>query len=35
LFDDMNTSIDHKKNEFILKHFFRSDDPGKRVPIEV
>jgi len=35
LFDDMNTSIDHKKNEYILKHFFRSDDPAKRTPIEV
>jgi len=35
LFDDLNKSSDHKKNEFILKHFFRSDDPAKRVPVEV
>ena len=35
MFDDLNTSIDFKKNEFILKHFFRSSDASKRVPIEI
>jgi len=35
MFDDLNTSIDFKKNEFILKHFFRSTDASKRVPIDV
>ena len=35
MFDDLNTSIDFKKNEYILKHFFRSSDPNKRVPIEI
>jgi len=34
-FDDLNHSIDYKKNEYILKHFFRSSDPTKRVPIEI
>lgn len=35
MFDDLNVSIDFKKNEFILKHFFRSSDANKRVPIEI
>jgi hypothetical protein len=35
MFDDLNTSIDFKKNEYILKHFFRSEDPEKRQEIEV
>lgn len=35
LFDDLNESVDFKKNEYILKHFFRSSDPALRVPVEV
>ena len=35
MFDDLNKSTDHLKNEYILKHFFRSADPSKRVPIHV
>jgi hypothetical protein len=35
MFDDLNTSIDFKKNEYILKHFFRSSDPNMRKAIEV
>ena len=35
LFDDLNVSHDFKKNEYILKHFFRSSDPSKRVPVSV
>jgi hypothetical protein len=35
LFDDLNTSNDHLKNEFILKQFFQSEDKTKRAPIEV
>ena len=35
MFDDLNTSIDFKKNEFILKHFFRSEDPLLRKEIEI
>lgn len=35
LFDDLNKSVDFKKNEYILKHFFRSSDPALRVPVEV
>lgn len=34
MFDDLNKSVDFKKNEFILKHFFRSSDPEKRVEID-
>lgn len=34
-FDDLNKSIDFKKNEFILKHFFQPKDPAKRREIEV
>lgn len=35
MFDDLNTSCDHLKNEYILKHFFRSKDPEKRTPVEI
>jgi hypothetical protein len=35
LFDDLNTSCDFKKNEYILKHFFRSEDPTLRKEIDV
>ena len=35
LFDDLDKSTDFKKNEYILKHFFRSKDPSKRVPVEI
>ena len=34
-FDDLNTSCDWKKNEFILKHFFQSKDPALRKAIDV
>jgi hypothetical protein len=34
-FDDLNKSIDFKKNEYILKHFFQSADPSMRKAIEV
>lgn len=35
MFDDLNTSIDWKKNEYILKMFFQSSDPSKRKDIDV
>ena len=35
MFDDLNKSCDFKKNEFILKHFFRSEDPKLRREIDV
>ena len=35
MFDDLNKSIDFKKNEFILKHFFRSENPKLRKEIDV
>jgi hypothetical protein len=35
MFDDLEKVVDFKKNEFILKHFFRSSDPSKRRPIDV
>lgn len=35
LFDDLNTSANWKKNEYILKHFFTSKDPTKRKEIDV
>jgi len=35
LFEDLDKSVDFKKNEFILKHFFRSSDPKERLPISV
>ena len=34
-FDDLNKSIDWKKNEYILKHFFQPSDPKLRKQIEV
>jgi len=34
-FDDLNTSIDWKKNEYILKLFFQSNDPKLRKEIDV
>lgn len=35
MFDDLNKSVDFKKNEFILKHFFQPKDPSKRKAIEI
>lgn len=35
LFDDLNKTNNHLKNEYVLKHFFRSEDPAKRKPVEV
>ena len=35
MFDDLNHSIDWKKNEYILKHFFLSSDPNKRKEVDV
>jgi hypothetical protein len=35
MFDDLNKSVDFKKNEYILKHFFVPEDPKLRKPIEV
>jgi hypothetical protein len=35
MFDDLNHSVDFKKNEYILKHFFRSEDPKLRKEIDV
>lgn len=35
MFEDLNKSVDFKKNEYILKHFFRSEDPSLRKPIEI
>ena len=34
-FEDLTNSNQHLKNEWILKHFFRSKDPQLRKPIEV
>ena len=34
MFEDLEKSCDHKKNEFILKHFFQSTDPKKRKDIK-
>jgi hypothetical protein len=34
-FDDLNKSIDWKKNEYILKHFFRSEKEEMRLPVDV
>jgi hypothetical protein len=34
-FDDLNKSIDFKKNEYILKQFFEAKDPTLRRKIEV
>ena len=35
MFDDLNKSVDFKKNEYILKHFFQSSDPKLRKVIEI
>jgi hypothetical protein len=35
MFDDLNKSIDFKKNEYILKHFFRSKNIDDRVPVDI
>ena len=35
LFEDLNKSIDWKKNEYVLKMFFQPEDETKRTPIEV
>lgn len=35
LFEDLNKSVDFKKNEFILKHFFQPKDPKLRKEINV
>ena len=36
LFEDLSKSENYlKKNEFVLKHFFRSSDPKKRTKIDV
>ena len=35
LFDDLDKSMDFEKNEYILKHFFRSSNPKERIPISV
>ena len=34
-FDDLNKSIDWKKNEYILKMLFQSSDPALRKEIDV
>jgi hypothetical protein len=34
LFDDLNKSIDWKKNEYILHHFFLAEDPTKRRKVD-
>jgi hypothetical protein len=35
MFEDLNTSVDWKKNEWILKHFFQSKDPLHRKAVDV
>ena len=35
MFDDLNKSIDYKKNEFVLKHFFEPKEKSQREPITV
>jgi hypothetical protein len=35
MFDDLNKSVDFKKNEYILKHFFVPKDPKLRKEIEI
>lgn len=35
MFDDLEKEHNHLKNEFVLKHFFRSADPKLRKPISV
>ena len=34
-FDDLNKSVDFKKNEYILKHFFQPKDNNKRKDISI
>lgn len=34
-FEDLNKSCDFKKNEWVLKHFFRAKDPALRKPVDV
>lgn len=34
MFDDLNVSVDFKKNEYILLHFFRNSDSEKRKPVD-
>lgn len=33
IFDDLNHSVDWKKNEYLLHQFFLSEDPSKNKPI--
>jgi len=35
MFEDLNKGVDFKKNEYILKMFFRSSDESKRTPIDL
>ena len=35
MFDDLDKYNDYHKNEFMLKHFFLSKDPNKRIDIDV
>lgn len=35
LFEDLTKTSDFKKNEYMLKMFFRSSDPNKRTPIDL
>jgi hypothetical protein len=35
MFDDLNHSVDFKKNEYILKHFFLSEDKTKNKEVDV
>jgi hypothetical protein len=35
MFDDLNKSVDFKKNEYILKHFFRAKDAESRMPVDI
>jgi len=35
MFDDLNVERNHLKNEWVLKHFFRSADPSLRKPVTV
>jgi hypothetical protein len=35
MFHDLNVDHDFKRNEFILKHFFRSDNPAERLPVSL
>jgi hypothetical protein len=35
MFDDLNKSIDFKKNEYVLKHFFQAKDPALRKGVDV